>query len=59
MGGSCLVTAVAASTRSLRLCSKPPITDSVTVSAATPIIAPTAVKMVVIEMKASLRRARR
>jgi hypothetical protein len=41
------------------LCSKPPITESVIVSAATPIITPTAVKIVVIEMNASLRRARR
>src|SRR5208282_4079304 len=50
---------LSARTRCLRLASKPPITESVTTSAATPIITPTALSSVVTEMKASLRRARR
>src|SRR5271166_3046308 len=50
---------LSARTRCFRLASKPPITDSVTTSAATPIITPTALSSVVTEMKASLRRARR
>jgi hypothetical protein len=41
------------------LVSNPLITASITTSAATPIVTPTAVNIVVTEMKASLRRARR